>query len=378
MSSSAAGTPTSACRSMKSPARWPAWSSDFPGVRFMVFGFGERAYLMARRAGSAEMLTALFPSTSAILMTALRASPTEAFADQQVVDCFCRQDAGRPDRRSDLADRWKRARMAQRYASPMVLIPAASSMPRPKPMMRSTRATPGPRRCCTTRGCPIDPHGVLFAGQVMQQVGSDRDVAGSAAALISRAGASHSGTRRWSLAARRRWCDDGGGGLLLLKLRHPASRSGRSNANRRQRMAGFLATSRGFTRTRYQWAGVPQGSIRCCARQRGERADLLFREAYHGRRMIREEALYSAAPPPPYPASAGEGEYASAMLGLCFQSASVRTSERSSLVAGFSRLPLRTAQHVGWCTPQHVRWRARNGTGNAGRLHRHRDIGLTG
>jgi hypothetical protein len=46
----------------------------YPGVQFMVFGFGERAYYMARRTGSAELLTAMFPSESAILMTALSAS----------------------------------------------------------------------------------------------------------------------------------------------------------------------------------------------------------------------------------------------------------------------------------------------------------------
>jgi uncharacterized protein (TIGR02117 family) len=58
---------------------------DFPGVRYMVFGFGERQYYMARNAGSGEMLTALLPSESAILVTALLATPTEAFADQTVV-----------------------------------------------------------------------------------------------------------------------------------------------------------------------------------------------------------------------------------------------------------------------------------------------------
>ncbi len=56
-----------------------------PGVRYMVFGFGEREYYMARKTGSAEMLAALFPSKSAILPTALRASPDIAFADQRVV-----------------------------------------------------------------------------------------------------------------------------------------------------------------------------------------------------------------------------------------------------------------------------------------------------
>jgi uncharacterized protein (TIGR02117 family) len=59
--------------------------SGFPGVRYMVFGFGEREYYMARRTGPAEMLAALFPSKSAILLTALRAPPDIAFADQHVV-----------------------------------------------------------------------------------------------------------------------------------------------------------------------------------------------------------------------------------------------------------------------------------------------------
>ncbi len=62
-----------------------ALERDFPGIRFMVFGFGERQFYMAHDAGSGEMLTALLPSDSAILMTALRAPPAEAFADQKVV-----------------------------------------------------------------------------------------------------------------------------------------------------------------------------------------------------------------------------------------------------------------------------------------------------
>ncbi len=50
-----------------------------------MFGFGERDYLMARDDSYGKMLGALFPSKSAILMTALRAPPTEAFADERVV-----------------------------------------------------------------------------------------------------------------------------------------------------------------------------------------------------------------------------------------------------------------------------------------------------
>ena len=57
----------------------------FPGVRYLVFGFGERAYYMGRSEGSGEMLAALFPSKSAILLTALTAPPTQAFPNHDVV-----------------------------------------------------------------------------------------------------------------------------------------------------------------------------------------------------------------------------------------------------------------------------------------------------
>jgi uncharacterized protein (TIGR02117 family) len=59
--------------------------SGFPGIRFMVFGFGERAYYMAHDENSLTMLGALFPSRSAVLLTALNAAPDVAFADYRVV-----------------------------------------------------------------------------------------------------------------------------------------------------------------------------------------------------------------------------------------------------------------------------------------------------
>jgi len=60
-------------------------TSGFAGIRFAMFGFGQRRYYMARNPGSGEMLAALFPSKSAIRMTVLRTSPPEAFPDQEVI-----------------------------------------------------------------------------------------------------------------------------------------------------------------------------------------------------------------------------------------------------------------------------------------------------
>lgn len=57
----------------------------FPGVRFLVFGFGERQFYMARHETLGAALGALLPSQSALLLTALRASPQAAFGAAHVV-----------------------------------------------------------------------------------------------------------------------------------------------------------------------------------------------------------------------------------------------------------------------------------------------------
>jgi uncharacterized protein (TIGR02117 family) len=57
----------------------------FPGVRFLTFGFGERQFLVNRKTNIGTMLGALLPSQSALLMTALKASPEAAFGSSNVV-----------------------------------------------------------------------------------------------------------------------------------------------------------------------------------------------------------------------------------------------------------------------------------------------------
>jgi uncharacterized protein (TIGR02117 family) len=142
---------------------------DFPGVRFIVFGFGERAYLMARNGGSGEMLGALFPSTSALLVTALRAPPTEAFADQQVV--ALRLPRSGIDRIATLI--WQSLETnADGSAVRLADGPYAGSL------FYASRETYDAFNTCNTwtaqilhdGGFPLDPRGILFAGQVMRQV----------------------------------------------------------------------------------------------------------------------------------------------------------------------------------------------------------------
>jgi uncharacterized protein (TIGR02117 family) len=57
----------------------------FPNVRFLTFGFGERQFLLDHKKDLAAMLGALLPSQSALLITALRATPEQAFGQHSVV-----------------------------------------------------------------------------------------------------------------------------------------------------------------------------------------------------------------------------------------------------------------------------------------------------
>jgi uncharacterized protein (TIGR02117 family) len=142
---------------------------DFPGVRFMVFGFGERDFLMARGSGSGEMLGALFPSMSAILMTALIAPPTEAFADERVLTLRLAQ--AQVDTMADLL--W---RALEKTADGSVH--RLADGPYPGSAFYASNETYDAFHTCNTwtalllhdGGLPVNPHGVLFAGQVMDQV----------------------------------------------------------------------------------------------------------------------------------------------------------------------------------------------------------------
>jgi uncharacterized protein (TIGR02117 family) len=141
---------------------------DFPGARVLVFGFGERNYLMAHDAGSAEMLTALFPSKSAILMTALRTSPEEAFTAEQVVTLHVTQQS---------VDRIAMRIWQTIEKQPDASVRPLAEGPYPGSVFYGATETYDAFHTCNTwtalvlqdAGLPVDPSGVLFADQVMHQ-----------------------------------------------------------------------------------------------------------------------------------------------------------------------------------------------------------------
>jgi uncharacterized protein (TIGR02117 family) len=142
---------------------------DFPGVRFMVFGFGERDYYIGRSEGSGEMLTALFPSKSAILLTALRVPPTEAFESQQVVLLHL----SRAGVERIVARLWDG--LEKREDGSAVRL---AEGPYPGSAFYASSETYDALHTCNTwtarmlreGGVPVNVAGVLFTDQVMRQV----------------------------------------------------------------------------------------------------------------------------------------------------------------------------------------------------------------
>lgn len=58
-------------------------AGEFPGARYLLFGFGDRAYLLSPHHTVVGDIAALFPGPSAILVTALREPPAVAFGTTQ-------------------------------------------------------------------------------------------------------------------------------------------------------------------------------------------------------------------------------------------------------------------------------------------------------
>jgi Protein of unknown function (DUF2459) len=61
-----------------------AVAAQFPGVRYLFFGFGDRHYLLAKDRNAPVLLAALWPARGMILATALASSPQAAFGAAHV------------------------------------------------------------------------------------------------------------------------------------------------------------------------------------------------------------------------------------------------------------------------------------------------------
>jgi Protein of unknown function (DUF2459) len=62
-----------------------AVAQDFPGASYLVFSFGDRAYLLSGHRALPDMLAALFPGPALIWVTALRVPPPAEYGAARVV-----------------------------------------------------------------------------------------------------------------------------------------------------------------------------------------------------------------------------------------------------------------------------------------------------
>jgi hypothetical protein len=60
-------------------------ASEFPGVQYLFFGFGDQRYLLAQDRNAAVLLAALWPGRGMILATALTSPPQESFGVADVI-----------------------------------------------------------------------------------------------------------------------------------------------------------------------------------------------------------------------------------------------------------------------------------------------------
>jgi uncharacterized protein (TIGR02117 family) len=63
-----------------------AVAADFPGARYLSFGWGERNYYMARAPTVGDAMSALFPGPAVLLVTPLYQPPRESRATAQVFE----------------------------------------------------------------------------------------------------------------------------------------------------------------------------------------------------------------------------------------------------------------------------------------------------
>jgi uncharacterized protein (TIGR02117 family) len=61
-----------------------ATATHLPGARYVFFGFGDRHYLAAKKHNAPVLLSAMWPGGGIVLVTALSASPGEAFGASHV------------------------------------------------------------------------------------------------------------------------------------------------------------------------------------------------------------------------------------------------------------------------------------------------------
>jgi hypothetical protein len=144
-------------------------ADDFPDARHLLFGFGERAYWTRPDRALGDMLLALLPGPGAVLVTGLRASPVEAFGDEDVVRLAISQEG------MDRLCAFLWATLEQDAGGQPHFLKRG---PYPGSLFYASARRYAAHYTCNTwtahglqaAGVPVDASGVLLAGQLMRRL----------------------------------------------------------------------------------------------------------------------------------------------------------------------------------------------------------------
>jgi uncharacterized protein (TIGR02117 family) len=146
-----------------------AVTTDFPGARYLTFGWGDRNYYMARAPTVGDAMSALFPGPAVLLVTPLYLPPRDSRSGAQVFELGL-SPAGL-DRLSGYL--WT---AFERSADGTTRRLAAG--PGPGSVFYAATGTYSSSYTCNTwtaeglrvGGVPVTPTGVVFAGQLTDQL----------------------------------------------------------------------------------------------------------------------------------------------------------------------------------------------------------------
>lgn len=150
-----------------------AVTSDFPGAQYLSFGWGERNYYMTPAPTVGDAMNALFPGPAVLLVTPLYQAPRDSRASAQVFEL--RLSAAGLDRLSNYL--WAAfEKSGDGTTRRLAAGPVAGSA------FYAATGTYSSSYTCNTwtaeglrvGGVPVTPTGVVFAGQLTDQLRSSR------------------------------------------------------------------------------------------------------------------------------------------------------------------------------------------------------------
>jgi uncharacterized protein (TIGR02117 family) len=146
-----------------------ALKPEFPGARYLVFGWGARDYYMAQNAGIGDLLRAAAPGPAVMLVIPLQISPEAFFGDSNVFVLPASREG--IQRLSEFL--WDYLVNEQQG-----ILDRVGAGPYPQSMFYASTGTYNLGHTCNTwtaealriAGLPVNAAGVVFAGQILDQL----------------------------------------------------------------------------------------------------------------------------------------------------------------------------------------------------------------